>query len=239
MSGIATAIVGSAVIGGIAADSASRRAARAQKGASDAAALQAQIASEQWDKYLELYEPLEREYVQDAQNYDSPEQFQRAAGEASATVASQFAKARDRLGRTPGLDPSSGAYQANMVGLELGQAAADATAQNAARQTVRDTAYQRQTNALNLGKGLPGTAQNGLSNSATALSNIASNQYGLAQTQAQNAGQFTSQLFNAAKQNGWLNMGTNAYKGNGAGVNMDAGIQPTNTIVSPDGYALA
>lgn len=209
MSGIATAIVASAVVTGVAADSASRRAANAQKGASDAAALQAQIAAEQWDKYIELYEPLEREYVQDAQNYDTPEQFQRAAGEASATVASQFAKARDRLGRTPGLDPSSGAYQANMVGLELGQAAADATAQNAARQTVRDTAYQRQTNALNLGKGLPGTAQNGLSNSASTMSNIAANQYGLAQTQAQNAGQFTSQLFNAAKQNGWL--GTPAY----------------------------
>ncbi len=204
MSGIATAIVSSAVISGVVADSASRRAANAQKGASNAAALQAQIASEQWDKYLELYDPLERQYVQDAQNYDTPEQFQRAAGEAQATVASQFAKARDRLTRTPGLDPSSGAYQAGVLGLELGEAATDAVAQNAARQNVRDTAYQRQTNALNLGKGLPGSASSGLSTAASNMSSIANQQYGMAQTQAANTGRFVTDLFGAAKQNGWL-----------------------------------
>jgi hypothetical protein len=207
MSGIATAVVASAVVGSISADKASKRAANAQKGASDAAALQAQIAAEQWDKYIELYEPLEREYVQDAQNYDSPEQFQRAAGEASATVASQFAKARDRLQRVPGMDPSSGAYQSGILGLELGQAAADATQQNTARQMVRDTAYQRQTNALNLGKGLPGTAGNMASNSASTMGQIAASQYGLAAGQAQNAGRFVTDLFGAAKQNGWLGLG--------------------------------
>lgn len=229
-----TAAVGGALVSGIFSERASSRAAAASQGQSDAAKLQAQIAAEQWDRYKEMYSPLEEKYVQDAQNYDSPEQYSRAAGEASATVASQFSKARDRLTRTPGLDPSSGAYQSGLLGLELGQAASDATAQNAARQQVRDTAYARQTNALNLGKGLPGTAMNGLSNAANTQGNVAANMYGLANTQANNAGEFVSNMFGAFKNNGWLG---GAKTNTVGGYNADAGI--TNGVDTINNYALA
>lgn len=136
------------------------RATRASERASDSAALTAQIGAEQWDRYTELYDPLERQFVNEAQNYDTPAQYERAAGEASATVTQQFGKARERLGRTPGLDPSSPAFAASMTGLDLAQAATDATQQNAARQKVKDTAYVRKTDALSLGKGLPAQASN-------------------------------------------------------------------------------
>lgn len=192
MSGVATAIFTGGVLGAVASNSASRRAAAAQRGASDAASMQAQIAQDQWDKYNEIYAPLERSYVKDAQNYDSPENFARAAGDASATVSSQFGKARDRLTRTPGIDPSSGAYQAGIVGLDLAQAATDATQQNAARQKVQDTAYARKTDALSLGKGLPANAQIGLANAASVQSGIANQQANMAGQQASAVGQLFS-----------------------------------------------
>ena len=79
-----------------------------------------------------------------------------------------------------------------MSGLDLAQAASDATQQNAARQKVKDTAYAHKTDALSLGKGLPAQASAGLSNAATAMSTIAGQQSSLAGQQAQAVGQLFS-----------------------------------------------
>ena len=162
MSAVAAA-VGAAVSVGVSSllnQGSSNKSSKAADRASDATALQSQIAAEQWDRYTELYDPLERQFVNEAQNYDSPSEYVRAAGDASATVAREFGKARERLGRTPGLDPSSPAYAAALGGLDLAEAATGATQQNAARQKVKDTAYVRKTDALSLGKGLPAQASN-------------------------------------------------------------------------------
>lgn len=135
--------------------------------AASSSKLQAQISQDQWDRYKEIYEPLERKVVSEAQNYDTPEQYAKAAGDASATVSDQFSKAREQLGRSPGLDPSSPAYQASMVGLNLAQAATDATQQNLARKNVSDTAYARKVSAVGLGKGLDTTAASGAASAAS------------------------------------------------------------------------
>lgn len=203
--GTAAAILGSAVIGAAASSSASKRAAAAMKGSSDAAALQAQIGAEQWDRYQEIYDPLERQLVQDAREFDSPAAYERAAGEASATVASQFGKARDRLTRTPGLDSSSPAFAAGMVGLDLSQAAMDATQQNAARFRVKDTAWARKQDAMSLGKGLPSSASSMLSSAASTMGNIGANQYNLAQAQAGQVGRIADRVLSSPGMNSWLN----------------------------------
>lgn len=199
--------VGGAVVGNLLNRKSQKAADRANNAAADAAGLQSQIAAEQWDRYREMYSPLEKEVVADAQNYDTPENYARAAGEASATVADQFGKARDRLMRTPGIDPSTGAYQSSMTGLDLAQAATDATQQNAARMKVRDTAFARKVDALGLGKGLPAQASSMLASSA-------STQFGLGQAQqrqgnliSQGAGKFAGSIFtpeNVSKAGTWL-----------------------------------
>jgi hypothetical protein len=185
------------------------------EGANDAAAdstrLQSQIAADQWNRYKKIYEPLEQSYVNEAQNYDSPENYAKAAGDASATVSSQFSKARDRISRTPGLDPSSGAYQSGIVGLDLAQAATDATQQNAARQRVQDTAYARKTDALSLGKNLPASASSMLATSAS--NNLALAQAGQAQQNAQAGaiGRITDRVFSSPSVSKWVNgLGTPA-----------------------------
>jgi len=176
----------------------------ANNAAADATNLQSQIAREQWDRYKTMYAPLEEGMVKEAQNYDSPENYAKAAGDASATVSGQFSKARDRLSRTPGLDPSTPGAQASMAGLDLAQAATDATQQNAARQKVKDTAYARKTDAISLGKGLPASASSAL---ATASQNSLSQaRYGneLGMNQAGAIGRAVDRVFSSPTVSNWL-----------------------------------
>lgn len=175
--------VASAVVGSMLADD---NGAEAANGASaDATAQQAAIAKDQWNTYKETYQPLEKAYVAEAQNYATPEAYARAAGLASATNSEQYGKARDRLRRTPGLDPSSAAYVSNMAGLDMSQAASDAVSQNAARNRVSDMAWAHKTDALSLGKGLAANASAGLSSVANTNARIA--QAGQAQANQQGA----------------------------------------------------
>lgn len=222
----AAALVGAVaapVIGSMLADD--NGAGAANGAATDATRLQSQIASEQWNRYKEIYSPLEEGMVKDAQNYDSPENYAKAAGDASATVSQQFGKARDRLSRTPGLDPSSGAYQASLTGLELGQAATDATQQNAARQKVKDVGYARKQDALSLGKGLPAQASTAFGSAAS--NSLAQAQFGQTQANAQ-AGQFgrsVDRIFNTPATSNWLG---NVSTANTYGTNV--GSQQTNML---------
>lgn len=178
--GPAGAAIGQMLGGGLDGDSG---ASDANSSAADANRMQAKIASQQWDRYNKIYAPMEDAYVKESQTYDSPENLTRAAGDASATVSSQFGKARDRLSRTPGMDPSTPGYGANLMGLELAQAATDATQQNAARQKVKDTAYARKTDALSLGKGLPAQASSMLGSASS--NGLALAQFGQGQANAQ------------------------------------------------------
>lgn len=196
--GAAVSVVGGALL------SDDNGAQGANNAAADSTRLQGEIARDQWNRYKEIYEPLERGMVTEAQNYDSPENYAKAAGDASATVSSQFSKARDRLSRTPGLDPSTPGAQASMVGLDLAQAATDATQQNAARQKVKDVAYARKTDALSLGKGLPAQASSALATSAT--SSLAQAQFGQtnANNQAGALGRITERVFSSPTVSNWL-----------------------------------
>jgi hypothetical protein len=179
-----------------------KKASKTEKAASAATALQSQISKEQWDRYKQVYDPLEREIVNDARAYDSAENFSLAAGEASADVSSQFGKMRERLARTPGLDPSSAAFQSSAVGLDMAQAATDATMQNASRQRIRDTAFARKTGALSMGKGLDTTAAMGAGNAARGLSDLAGTQRENAAGAARGLGNFASNLYSAFRPGG-------------------------------------
>ena len=201
MSSAITAVVAGAVVSSALADD--NGAEAANNSVADANALQAQISRDQWNRYKEIYEPLERQMVDEAQDYASPENYAKAAGEASATVSQQFSKARDRLTRTPGLDPSSGAYQSSLVGLDLAQAANDATQQNLARKGVTDTAYARKQSALGLGKGLDSTAASGMSNVASSNLSLANAMQRQSNAEAQAGGQLATGLVKTTSN--WLN----------------------------------
>ncbi|MDE4918263.1 gas vesicle protein [Cupriavidus metallidurans] len=166
-------IVGS--VGGLFADD--NGAGDANAASADATRMQAEIARDQWARYKKVFAPLEDSMVSEAQNYDTPAQYERAAGEASGAVTQAFGKARDRLTRTPGLDPTSAAYTAGLSDLDRQQAATDAVSQNAARKQVQDTAWARKSDMLSLGKGLPAQASTGLAAVASQSASQANTAY--------------------------------------------------------------
>jgi hypothetical protein len=144
-----------------------------QDKANAAADKMASMSKEMWNQYKETYLPLEQNIVEESRKWETPERYAKAAGEASADVSEAFGKARSRLDRTPGLDPSSGAYQSALTGLNLSQAANDATAQNAARNTIQNNALTVKTNALGLGKNLQAQSLEGYKGAGGIYSNMA------------------------------------------------------------------
>lgn len=174
--------------------------------------LQGQIAADQWNRYKTMYSPLEERYIADAQNYDSAENYAKAAGQAQADVSSSFGKARDQLTRTPGLDTSSPAYTAALAGLDQAEAANSAVGQNAARQKVKDTAWSRRSDALNLGKGL----QAGAISAANSSSLVGQQQYLNNMNSAGALGRITDRVISSPGVQGWLG-GSNAGGGSRGG----------------------
>lgn len=223
MSAVATAIIGSAVIGGVAANSAANKAKKSADKAIDANAYQGEIATDQYDEYKSTYRPLERQLVADASNYDTEANREKAAAEAQATVSSQLTLAQDRLRRTPGLDPSSAAAQAANANLGLQGAAMGAAAQNGAREQVKNTAYARKFDAVGLGKGLVTNASAGAASAASAASSIAA-------TQAQQANATASGV--GAMVQGGLNAFV-TYKNNQKTPTTPAATTPAATGIPP------
>lgn len=170
MSGIATAIVGSAVIGGVVASNSAGAAADAQNRATDAqtvaAGRQMQLAEDQWKRYITTYGPLEEQFVDESKNYASNANKNKAAGEAAAAVTSAYAGLRDKLNRAPGINPNSQHYVQELSRIGLAEAASSATAQTSARNKVDAEGRARLSDAISLGKGLPASASSALNAAA-------------------------------------------------------------------------
>jgi hypothetical protein len=190
--------------------------------AENASNTQAQIAQEQWQDYQTNFQPLEGKFVDQANNWTSPQNYDKAAGDASATVNAQFGAAKDQLARTPGMDPSSGAYQAGMTNLGLSQAASDASAQNTARANVQNQGIAMQENALSLGKGLPATASSSAGSAATGLSNLSNS---VARQNSSNASSIGSAVNSVAN-------GVTSYINN----NSNSGVNPAYVGTAAQGF---
>ncbi len=220
MPGAILGAVASTVVGGLLSDD--NGAEGANDAAADSSRLQAQIARDQWNRYKQNYEPLELSMIDEAKRAGSAAEYAQAAGDASATVSQQFGKARDRLSRTPGLDPSTPGANAAMAGLDMAQAASDATQQNVARQGVKNNAWAKKTGVLGMGKGLDTTAASSLGASSASLSNVAANGFNQANQQAGAVGRIVDRGFNSPTVQGWLG---NANRGGAGSMTSNGSVQ--------------
>lgn len=142
-----------------------------------------QWATEDRDRYKTIFQPMEDEYVERANEWDSPERQQKMAAEAKADVLTSADAQRDTNARqmaSMGVNPTSGRYSGVERAAGTTTALAAAGAQNNARNTVRAQGMAMQADALNIGKGLPsqaaGAAGLGLSAGNSALNgNLAAN----------------------------------------------------------------
>lgn len=158
---------------------------------STAADTAANIALDNYNFYKQNYQPLERNLIAQATAAGSPEEFARARGVANADVTGAFDKAGKQTAsrlQSYGLNPGAPAYQAALGSTDLAQAAAGAGAQTMADRNTRDTAWAKQFDVANMGKGLPSQAVGALNQSAAAQNQSAVTNANLSAAQAKQMG---------------------------------------------------
>jgi len=117
-----------------------------------------EIQEARWRDWNEIYAPIEREVVADAQIGRDPEII---ADRARAAVAQQFERSREagirRLSQS-GVTAGSPTGMQFLRGLDIGEAATRAGEANRARDTTMAQNEARRFNALSLGQGIPALA---------------------------------------------------------------------------------
>lgn len=145
-------------------DGAARRAwelENAQRVSNDALATSAQqreISGDYYQRYKDVFAPLENQMVAEARAYDTPERREAEAGRTAADIGSAYSKVRGQNERemlASGVDPSSQRYAGLRTQMGANEAADTAAGMNAARRSVEDRGYARQVNAASLGRNLP------------------------------------------------------------------------------------
>jgi len=115
--------------------------------------------SEGYDKYRkDVFEPLERGIVSDAQTFDTEGKREELAGMALGDVNQSFDSARQQAARSlmrAGINPNDGAYGGTVKQLALSQALAGADAKTKARQQALTVGRAMKNDAAALGRNLP------------------------------------------------------------------------------------
>lgn len=138
---------------------------------------QAQITN-QWaaddrEREVSTFRPLQDQFIQEAQDFASPERKQAAATAAAADVQLQARNANDarvRQSMAMGVDPTSGRFAAASAKGATDTALASAGAQNLSNRAVEDQGRSLRASAINMGAGMavnPATSM-GISNGAIA-----------------------------------------------------------------------
>ena len=111
-------------------------------------------------RYERTFQPLEDQLAADAASYSSPERKDLEMGRSQAAVGAQFNQARNNASQqlmSYGVDPTSPRYAALNMGMASQEAAAAASAGNQASQYVDATGRALRSEAINVGKGYPGS----------------------------------------------------------------------------------
>lgn len=114
-------------------------------------------AAEDRARYIETFQPIEDQFVEDSVNYDTPERRASAMRQAGVDTKQQIALAQqsnERNMASMGVSPTSGKSQAVTQRSAIQSGLATAGAREMARRNVEETGYARTANAVNLGQGL-------------------------------------------------------------------------------------
>lgn len=109
----------------------------------------------------EVYRPLERSIVADAQRFNTEAYRDQIAGQAAADAGRAFGisqQQNQRAMRAMGVNPNSGRFAGMQNATGLQQAAARANAMTGARRQAEQMGYARQLDAAGLGRGLAGAS---------------------------------------------------------------------------------
>lgn len=118
-------------------------------------------ADQQWQRYLDVFQPAQDEFIDEAKNWASPERQAELAAEARADVMAGAQGAKQQTQRQMagmGINPTSGRYAGIDRGNNLNTALASAGAQNNARSQVRSQGLALKEGIANMGQGATSTS---------------------------------------------------------------------------------
>jgi hypothetical protein len=117
-------------------------------------------AQQQQQFYQQVYQPMEVELAQQAQQYASPAMQQQQAAAAEADVSSAYGAQRQAALQqleSYGIDPSQTRYGAMDLGARISQAASSAAAGTQATLNTQATGLSLLGEEVNIGRGYPGS----------------------------------------------------------------------------------
>lgn len=118
-------------------------------------------ARDYYDYQKEVYRPLEKSIVADAQNFNTEAYREQLASQAAADAGRAFGISQQQNQRAMaamGVNPNSGRFAGMQNASGLQQAAARAAAMTGTRQQAEQMGYARQLDAAGLGRGLAGAS---------------------------------------------------------------------------------
>jgi hypothetical protein len=164
----------------------------------------------QWEQYQQYYAPLESTFVNQAENWASPQAMATARAQAMADVGEKGMQgvntAAETL-RSYGINPGSARYASLYTGSQPMIGASEAAAGTTAAQNLRAQQMELESNAINTGRGLV-NATGSLTQAGTGAGSAGASAAGGAASGASTNLSTGSQAMTAPSQ--WFNAGTNA-----------------------------
>ena len=118
-------------------------------------------ADQQWSQYQTTFQPIEEKMAQEAMDYGSAADQERAAGQAATDVTQQFQSQRAAAQRqlmSMGVKPNAGNFMAAEREMDASEAAARAAAMTGTRQSVKDKGVSLRAGAAAFGRNQTNTA---------------------------------------------------------------------------------
>lgn len=138
----------------------------------------ARIAVERWNKYKEMYLPVEQEYFDLVEKMDQKSTQKRAAGTAAVNVESAFADAIQNdvammTSQGSGVDPSSGKFQSAVADHAERKGAARSENMSMTEQAVKDNYIKGLQSIVAMGNNQASEAISGMGEVAQRSSDVA------------------------------------------------------------------
>lgn len=169
------------------------------------------IADEQYQMYKDTYQPLQKQLVDEASNYNTDANTQRLTSEAIGDTKQAFANQQSDQARqmqSYGINPTSGQFQGMSNANSIVQAATEAAAATRARNAAEQLGWAKKMDAAGMASG-----QYGNQATATQLGLSAGNQsLQSGQVPIANSGALSSSMSSGygGAMSGWNNVGQRA-----------------------------
>lgn len=129
----------------------------------------AEIAAQRFNRYKEVFAPLEDQYIQQVMDVRNQGNYEQAGGLAAAEFQRGFQTAQDNLRgqmMEQGVDPSSGAFESNSAALRRAQAVRQGIGVSGAKVANTDRFYGGLKGIMAMGQGQAAEAISGMADIA-------------------------------------------------------------------------